>query len=266
MTKRIAIMGAGGRMGHALVRCSTHMDGVEVAAAVERADHPSVGQDVGLVAGIGVLRVTVTTGLDALRDADVVVDFSHHRAVPEHVEAARQGGKAMVIGTTGLSERESAVVRQAGHAIPIVWAANMSLGVSVLLELVQQAAAVLGLDYDAEIVDLHHRHKQDAPSGTALALAQRVAAGRGQSLDAVACHGRQGIVGARPRGQIGLHAVRAGNAVGDHTVILGADCERLELSHRASSRDAFAMGALRAAVWVAGRDPGLYGMKDVLGL
>ena len=263
----VAILGAAGRMGEALIRCARALHTTRVVAAVERADHPGLGQDVGEAAGLGRIGVLLCADLVAAAEhAAVLIDFSDHRAVPGHAEVAVRLGKAMVIGTTGLDEGEARAVRAAAESIPVVWTPNMSLGVTLLFELVQQAARALGLDYDAEIVETHHRHKKDAPSGTGLHLAEAVARGRGQQLRDVACHGRDGIVGERPVGQIGIHAVRSGSVVGDHVVSLASETEIIELSHRALSRDAFAAGALRAAQWVAGRPAGLYGMKDVLGL
>lgn len=265
-TTTIAIMGAAGRMGQALIRGALQFPDLRVAAALERAEHPAAGRDAGVVAGVSPLCVNVATDLEAICAAEVLIDFTDHTAVPQHAEAAVRHGKGMVIGTTGLNAEETAAVHAAAKQIPIVWAPNMSLGVNLLFELVQQAARALGLDYDAEIVETHHRHKRDAPSGTALHLAKGVALGRGQDLKQVACYGREGITGERPRGEIGIHAVRAGGVVGDHIVSFSSEAEVVELSHRAMSRDTFALGALRAARWVAGRTPGLYGMKDVLGL
>ncbi|MDA0989884.1 MAG: 4-hydroxy-tetrahydrodipicolinate reductase [Verrucomicrobia bacterium] len=263
---RLAILGAAGRMGSALVRCAQQLDTVDVAVAIDRQGHPAIGRDAGVVAGHGSIGVAISDDLATVRSADVLIDFTSHTAVPRHVQAAVDAGRAVVIGTTGLDEAETAAVHAAAKVVPVVWAPNMSLGVNLLFELVRQAAAVLGLDYDAEITETHHRHKTDAPSGTALGLAKAVAAGRQQQLADVACWGREGQVGARPKGEIGVHAIRAGDVIGDHTVILAGDNERLELSHRASSRDAFAMGALRAAHWAAQQPAGLYGMNDVLGL
>ena len=263
---RVAILGACGRMGVALARCAQGCDDLALAAAIEREDHPDLGRDLGTVAGLEPLGLAVTADAAALDAAQVAIDFTRHDVVPVNAERAAEAGRAMVIGTTGLDADEAARVRAAAERVPIVWAPNMSLGVNVLFELVRQAAAALGLAFDAEIVEVHHRRKIDAPSGTALELGRRVATGREQDFDAVVRHGREGRTGARPAGEIGMHAVRAGDVVGDHTVVFGSDHERLELTHRASSRDAFAMGALRAARWVAGRPAGLYDMKDVLGL
>ena len=264
---KIAIIGAAGRMGQALIRCARPIQGLEVVVAVEAATSPFVGKDPGAVAGTGETGLRITSDLAAaVQAADVAIDFSFHENVPQTAKLAARYGKGLVIGTTGLTPEERAVVEQAAEMVPIMWAPNMSLGVNLLFALTQRAAAALGLDYDAEIVEMHHRLKKDAPSGTALRLAETVAAGRGQDLKAVAVYGREGLVGERPRGEIGVHAVRGGDVVGDHTVMFAIEGERVELTHKASSRDTFARGALRAAVWLPGRKPGLYDMQDVLGL
>jgi len=253
-------------MGAALVRCSCHMENVQVAAALETKDHPDLGKDVGILAGVGEIGVPVTDDHVVLDVADVLIDFSFHEAVPGNVQAAVHLSKPMVIGTTGLSESESEAFRAAAKKIAILQAPNMSVGMNLLFAMVGRAAATLGTEYDAEIVETHHKHKKDAPSGTALSLGRQVATGRGQDFDTVVNYGREGVIGERPDGQIGVHAVRAGDTVGDHTVIFATDGERVELSHRATSRDTFAMGALRAALWVTRQAPGLYGMQDLLGL
>jgi 4-hydroxy-tetrahydrodipicolinate reductase len=254
-------------MGQALVRCSRRLEGLQLAAAVERAGCPAVGKDAGLIAGIGETGIRIGTApAEAAQAADVLVDFSVHDAVPAAARAAAQAGKGLVIGTTGLSPDERKVVEESARVIPVVWAPNMSLGVNLLFALVERAAGVLGLDYDVEIVETHHHFKKDAPSGTALRLGEKVAEGRTQAFGDVAVYGRAGVGGERPRGQIGIHALRAGDVVGDHTVLFATEGEQVTLGHRATSRDAFAMGALRAALWVHGRPPGLYGMHDVLGL
>ncbi|MDA0577269.1 MAG: 4-hydroxy-tetrahydrodipicolinate reductase [Verrucomicrobia bacterium] len=262
----LAILGAGGRMGQALVRCSASFKDLRVGVALERANHPALGQDVGTLAGVADIGVPLSHDVGRASAADVFIDFSDHRAVPAHAALAAEFGKRMVIGTTGLDLAETRGVEDAARRVGIVWSPNMSLGVNLLVDLVRQASRALGMDYDIEVVEAHHRHKLDAPSGTALFLAKGAAEGRNQDFDQVACYGRQGITGERPRGQIGMHAVRAGSIVGDHTLSLASDTEIIELTHRATSRDAFAMGALRAAAWVASRPAGLYGMKDVLGL
>ena len=264
---RVVIAGAAGRMGHALLRCADAVEGIVVTGAIERPDHPAIGSDAGIVAGRGELGVRVTAELGpALDNADVLIDFTFHSAVPVNVAAAAERGKGAVVGTTALEPAERAVLDRAATKIPILFAPNMSLGVNLLFALVKEASRALGLDYDVEIVETHHRHKQDAPSGTALRLAEKAAEGRNQDLKSVLNGGRQGVVGARPRGQIAIHAVRAGDIVGDHSVIFANDGERVEIAHRATSRDGFAMGALRAALWIHGREAGLYDMQNMLGL
>jgi 4-hydroxy-tetrahydrodipicolinate reductase len=195
----------------------------------------------------------------------VVIDFTFHTSTPPNLANAVANGQGVVLGTTGLSDDEKQCVADAAKKIPIVWAPNMSLGVNLLLELVKRSATVLGGGYDIEIVEAHHRLKKDAPSGTALGLAEAAAAGRGTPLRDVACYGRGGMVGERPPGEIGIHAVRGGAIVGEHTVSFIADEEIVEVTHKAVSRDAFATGALRAALWLDGRAPGVYTMRDVLG-
>jgi 4-hydroxy-tetrahydrodipicolinate reductase len=262
----IAVIGAGGRMGQAIVRYAREDPEATIVAAIEQAGHPAVGTDVGDVAGIDSIGVPISDQLSDLATADAVIDFTFHSAAPAHVQAARDAGKAFVLGTTGLSDKESDAVRAAAESIPVVWAPNMSLGMNVLFAMVKQAAAKLSDAYDIEIVEAHHRHKQDAPSGTALGLAENAAAGRGVDLDDVADYGRHGMTGERVPGRIGIHAIRAGDIVGDHTVIFATEGERLELTHRASTRDTFAGGAVKAALWAPGKPAGLYSMQDVLGL
>ena len=263
---RVAILGAGGRMGKALIRCAAQFSEIKIAAAIEQSGHSSLGMDAGLAAGAGPLGFVVSDQLQLAASADVWIDFTVHTAAPAQAARAAELGKAIVIGTTALTDAEMSSVRTSARLVPIVCSPNMSLGVNLLFVLVEKAARALGNEYDIEIVEMHHRHKKDAPSGTALALAGRAAAGRNLSLISAACHGRSGITGERPANEIGIHAVRGGDVVGDHTVMFATDGERVELTHRASSRDALARGALRAAVWVHGREPGLYDMKHVLGL
>jgi 4-hydroxy-tetrahydrodipicolinate reductase len=262
----LAILGAAGRMGSALVRCAASLPDLTVVAAIEEPACPHVGKDAGVAAGIGAAGVAISSDRQAVAQADVLVDFTFHTAAPHNAALAVNHERPLVIGTTGLSEGEAAAVRDAARTVPVVWAPNMSRGVNLLFFLVKRAAATLGLDYDVEIIEAHHRHKRDAPSGTALKLAAQAAEGRGQSLEEAVRHGREGMVGERPRGELGVHAVRAGDIVGDHTVVFAGEGERLELIHRATSRDALALGALAAARWVKGRAPGLYGMADVFGL
>jgi len=264
---KIAILGAAGRMGQNLLRCSSKFDGCTIVAATECSGHPAIGARVKNVSGLRVDSIADNLCYtdDWPDNAETVIDFTFHTAVGEHLENATANGQAYVLGTTGLSEEEKMSVYAAAKKIPIVWAPNMSLGVNLLLELVRRSASILGPDYDAEIVEMHHRLKKDAPSGTALGLAEALAEGRGVNLKEVACYGREGFTGERPRGQIGIHALRGGSVVGDHTVMFVADEERIELTHRASSREAFATGALRAALWLNGRKPGIYSMRHVLG-
>ncbi len=254
---KIAILGAAGRMGQNLLNCAARNPGVEVVAAVEREGLPCIGQPVP--------STTLTYTAAYPEQADVVIDFTFHTASAANLKRAAELKQGYVLGTTGFDAEEKAVIAAAGLVIPIVFAPNMSLGVNLLLDLVKRAAAVLGNDYDAEIIEMHHRLKKDAPSGTALGLAEALAAGRGVKLDDVACYGREGIVGERPIGEIGIHAVRGGSVVGDHTVIFAADEERVEITHKASSREAFASGAVRAAAWLAGKPAGIYTMRHVLG-
>ena len=262
----VCILGAGGRMGRMLTAAACEADGVKVAAATETDGNPLLGQDAGTLAGVGALGVPLTDGASVAK-ADVVIDFTFHSAVPGNLaNAVKNGAKGYVLGTTGLTDDEKKAVAKAAKKIPIVWAPNFSLGVNILLDLVKRTAALLDETYDIEIVEMHHRHKKDAPSGTALAIAESAAAGRKTSLSEQAVYGREGIIGERPAGQIAIHALRGGDVVGDHTAIFAADGERVELVHKASSRSAFAKGAVKAAAWVVGKTPAIYNMRDVLGL
>ena len=269
--RKVLIVGAGGRMGLAMARLIAQraVPGLELVAAVDRAGAPLVGQDAGVAAGVPALGVVLGADLAAGLAArpDVAVDFSSPAAVAATAAQVAAAGVPWVVGTTGLGAAEQAAVAQAAQKIPVVLSANMSLGVNLLYALVAQAArALAGLRYDCEIIERHHRRKKDAPSGTALYLGEAAAQGFGWNLKDVAVDGRTGIPGERPEKEIGFHAVRGGDIVGDHTVLFAADGECIELSHRATSRDTLALGALRAAAWLPGRAPALYGMRDVLGL
>lgn len=264
---RIAIPGAAGKMGKMIVKVIAETPSTELVAAVERPGSLHLGQDAGLVAGLGQLGVPIGAELDeALANADVIIDFTAPAATAWNVSRAAEQEVAVVIGTTGLGEAEKRAVWHASERIPIVLSANMSLGVNVLFGLLAQAARALGNDYDVEIVELHHRQKKDAPSGTALAMASVLAEALERDLGKVARYGRDGQVGARTREEIGVLAVRGGDIVGEHTAYFCGLGERLEITHRASSRETFARGAVRAAEWLRDRDPGLYDMQDVLGL
>lgn len=262
---KVAIMGAAGRMGGALIRCAGQTPDIRLVAAVEQPGNAALGRDAGLVAGIGAVGVIVSEGPgDAA--ADVMIDFSAHEAAPEHARAAAAAGIALVLGTTGLTAGERDAVLAAARRVPIVWAPNMSLGVNLLFAAVEKAASVLRTGYRVELEETHHAHKKDAPSGTALRLGEKVAAGRGQDFAAAMLHNPLEPAVELPPDRIVIRSRREGEVVGDHTVAFENKAERIEFTHRARSRDAFAMGALHAARWVAGRAPGLYDMQDVLGL
>ncbi|MDY0144722.1 MAG: 4-hydroxy-tetrahydrodipicolinate reductase [Kiritimatiellia bacterium] len=268
---QLILMGAGGRMGQAILRlvASAPAPGFRVVAALDRPGSPLIGQDAGSTAGIAALGVPISPDLDAAlsKGGDVAIDFSQHSASAAAAPQMAAAGIPWVVGTTGLDDDEVAAITAAARDIPVVLAANMSPGINLLYALVEQAAhALRGTGYDCEIVERHHRRKKDSPSGTALFLGRAAAAGNGWNLKDVAVDGRSGLPGERPTAQIGFHAIRGGDIVGDHTVLFAADGECIELSHRATSRDVFALGALRAAAWLAGRPAALYGMRDVLGL
>jgi 4-hydroxy-tetrahydrodipicolinate reductase len=197
-------------------------------------------------------------------ETEAVIDFTFHEAVPANITKAAEDGVVYILGTTGLTDEEQAAVDAAAKKIPVVQSGNFSLGINLLLGLVRKASEILGVEYDCEVVEMHHRHKKDAPSGTALMLARAAADGRGQDFDDVSVFGREGIVGERPQGEIAVHALRGGSVIGDHTVMFAGDVERVELVHKAQTREAFAAGALRAALWAADKAPGLYNMRDVL--
>jgi len=254
-------------MGRVLLRLAASTPGFSLAGGVERPGAPDLGKDLGSLAGIEPLGLALGDDAEALfRSADAVLEFSAPAATLAHAEVAAAAGKAHVIGTTGIDKAGEARLALAAQRAPVVYAGNMSLGVNLLAELVRQVARALDPAWDIEIVEMHHRHKVDAPSGTALLLGRAAAEGRGTALDEVAARGRDGITGARKPGAIGFAALRGGDVVGEHSVIFAAEGERLELTHKATSREIFARGALAAGRWAVGRKPGLYAMKDVLGL
>jgi 4-hydroxy-tetrahydrodipicolinate reductase len=264
---RLAVPGAAGKMGRMIIKVIAETAGCELVAAVERPQSPQLGQDAGVLAGLPPSGLLVKKELDeALDRAEVVIDFTAPAATAWTVTRAAEREVAMVIGTTGLGDSELKAIQKASERIPIVLSANMSLGVNVLFGLLSQAARALGPAYDVEIVELHHRLKKDAPSGTALSMAHVLADALGRDLGKVARYGREGDVGARKPEEIAVLAVRGGDIVGEHTAYFCGLGERLELTHRASSRETFARGAVRAAEWLRDRDPGLYDMQDVLGL
>ncbi|MBA6420131.1 4-hydroxy-tetrahydrodipicolinate reductase [Pseudomonas sp. 5Ae-yellow] len=265
--RRIAVIGAAGRMGKTLIEAIAQTDGAALTAAIERPDSSLVGADAGELAGVGRLDVLISGGLQqVLDDFDVLIDFTHPTTTLVNLRHCLAAGKAMVIGTTGFSEDEKAQLAEAGKRIPIVFAPNFSVGVNLCLKLLDMAARVMGDDADIEIIEAHHRHKVDAPSGTALRMGEVVANALDRDLAEVAVYGREGQTGARKPETIGFATVRAGDVVGDHTVLFATEGERVEITHKASSRMTFAKGAVRSALWLSGHDAGLFDMQDVLGL
>ncbi len=264
---RIAINGAAGRMGLNLIRaCHQHPD-LALGAAFERAGSDAVGKDAGMLAGVGDLGVSVSDAMPAQRDAfDVLIDFTRPEPAMAAASLCAETGKALVIGTTGFDAQQKAELGALARRIAVVLAPNMGVGVNLSLNLLATAARVLGDSVDVEVVEAHHRHKVDAPSGTALAMGEAVAEAQGRSLEDCAVYGRHGHTGEREAGTIGFSAIRGGDIVGEHTVMFVGDGERIEITHKATSRMVFANGAMRAALWVHGREPGLYNMQDVLGL
>ncbi len=264
---KIGVAGCAGRMGRAVIRRICETSGCVVAGGVEQPGNEALGQDLGVLAGIDPLGVAASDDAGALFAAcDVVIEFAAPDASLRDAALAAQTGTAYVVGTTGLSGAQQAEIEAAAKRAPIAQAANFSLGVNVLLSLTRQLSGILDEDFDIEILEMHHRHKVDAPSGTALALGAAAAQGRKIDLDTVSDRGRDGVTGERKRGDIGFAVLRGGNVAGDHTVIFAAEDERIELTHKATDRAIFARGAVRAALWLADRPAGLYSMEDILGL
>jgi 4-hydroxy-tetrahydrodipicolinate reductase len=254
-------------MGRAVISCIAQAPQLKLTGALTEPKHAALGRDAGEVAGIGAVRVPVTDDRkQALDGAQVAIDFTLPEALEANVRACEGAGTALVVGTTGLGESHQRAMRKAAHHIPLVYGRNMSLGVNLFIDVVARVARTLGTEYDAEIIETHHRQKIDAPSGTALALGEAVAAARGRKLADVAVYAREGQIGPRVPGTIGFSVVRGGAVVGDHEVLFIGPEEQLELKHRALDRTTFARGAVRAAQWVVGRAPGFYTMADVLGL
>lgn len=263
----VAIAGAAGRMGRHLLEACHAVEDIRCTAASEHADHPLIGADAGEIAGLGRLNAPLVADLAPLVEHfDVLIDFTRPAATLAHLVLCQKAGKAMIIGTTGFSAEQKTAIARAAETIPIVFAPNMSVGVNLSFRLLELATQVLGDGVDIEIIEAHHRHKVDAPSGTALAMGQVIAQTLGRDLAQCAVYGRQGVTGERDRATIGFSTVRAGDIVGEHTVLFADVGERLEITHRASSRMTFAKGAVRAALWLGGRGPGLFDMRDVLGL
>jgi 4-hydroxy-tetrahydrodipicolinate reductase len=264
---RIAVVGAAGRMGKSLVCAVSETEGLVLGAATERQETELIGLDAGELAGAGRLDVAVVTDLSTVTDDfDVLIDFTTPAATMAHLAICRQAGKPMVIGTTGLNETEKKALQGGADDVAIVFAPNMSVGVNLSFKLVEMAAKVLGDEADVEIIEAHHRHKVDAPSGTALRLGEVIADTLGRDLNECAVYGREGKTGPRDGKVIGFETIRAGDVVGEHSVWFAMQGERIEIVHKASNRMNFARGATRAAGWVVERDKGLYDMQDVLGL
>jgi len=264
---RIAITGAAGRMGRSLIQAVHNTDGLELTVALEHPDSTLLGSDAGDLAGLGRLGVVLGADLAAASgEFDVLIDFTRPEPTLANLAICRSAGRRMVIGTTGFSEAQKLEIAAAANDIGVVFAPNMSVGVNLCLKLLDMAARVLGDAVDIEVIEAHHRHKVDAPSGTALRMGEVVAAALGRDLASCAVYGREGHTGERDRRTIGFETIRAGDIVGDHTVLFAGDGERVEITHKASSRMTFANGAVRAAGWLMAHNTGLFDMQDVLGL
>ncbi|MFM8551282.1 MAG: 4-hydroxy-tetrahydrodipicolinate reductase [Nitrospiraceae bacterium] len=264
---KVIVAGAAGRMGGRLVCLLKESAALTLAGAIESKGHVSIGEDAGEVAGCGHSGVTIRDDFaGAMERGEVVIDFSAPAATLEHLRAAAQARRAMVIGTTGFDAQELAELRSIAKSIPCVFSPNMSVGVNIIFKAIAEMAKTFGEDYDIEIIEAHHRLKKDAPSGTALKMAEVLAKAVNRDLEQVGVYARKGLIGERKKGEIGIQTIRAGDIVGDHTVLFGGMGERVEVTHRVQSRDTFARGALRAARWVVKQPPGLYDMMDVLGL
>ena len=264
---KVGVIGAGGRMGRMLIEAVQDNSQTTLNAAIERQGSSLVGADAGEVAAIGRLDVQIVDDLKAvINDIDVLIDFSLPDATEQNMQICAAHNVAMVIGTTGFNEQQEQVLTEASKQIAIVYAGNYSTGVNLSLKLLGMAAKAFGTDADVEVIEAHHKHKVDAPSGTAYMMAEAVAEARGQNLKDVAVYGREGQTGEREAGSIGIHAIRGGEIIGDHTVMFIADGEVVEITHRARARMTFAAGAVRAATWIIKQEVGQYNMQDVLGL
>jgi 4-hydroxy-tetrahydrodipicolinate reductase len=264
---KIGVAGAAGKMGSRITSLSKEYEGLQLAGAFERRGHGDIGKDAGILAGIGETGITLSGSLDEIIEkVDLVIDFTSVESTKANLRTASAKRKAMVIGTTGFSKGDMDEIRPMAEKIPCVMASNMSVGVNLLFKILHDVAKALGDDYDIEIIEAHHRLKKDAPSGTALKMAQVIAGAVNRDLEDVAVYARKGIIGQRTRKEIGIQTVRAGDIVGEHTVMFGGLGERIEITHKASSRDTFARGALKASLWLADKPAGLYDMQDVLGL
>ncbi|MFT7235299.1 MAG: 4-hydroxy-tetrahydrodipicolinate reductase [Methylophagaceae bacterium] len=267
MTTRIAVNGAAGRMGRCLIQAVQQTQALTLSAALDRVESSLIGADAGEMAGIGKINVAITSDLAAATAmSDIIIDFTLPEATMALIPHCVDNGCRLVIGTTGFTEQQKQTIEQTSKDIAVVFAPNMSVGVNLSLKLLDIAARVLGDDVDIEVIEAHHRHKVDAPSGTALRMGEVIADALGRDLKTCAVYGREGRTGERERETIGFATVRAGDIVGDHTVMFAAEGERVEISHKASSRMTFALGAMRASTWLMDQKTGLYDMQDVLGL
>jgi len=267
MLVRIAVCGAAGRMGKTILEVCKETEGVEVTAAIEFSGSTMLGMDAGEQAGIGTLGVAIIDDISTVADQfDVLIDFTLATSISANLEKCRAAGRKMVIGTTGLSDEQKLEIRAAANDIGIVFAPNMSIGVNLCFKLLEMASRVVGEDADIEIIEAHHREKKDAPSGTSLRMGEVIAETLGRNLKQCAIYGREGNTGIRDKKTIGFETIRAGDIVGEHTVMFATTGERVEISHKATSRKTFASGAVRAARWLTGKDKGLYDMQDVLDL
>ncbi len=264
MSAKLVIVGAAGRMGQRLVTLASEIDGLQLVGAVDRADHPQMGQDAGTVARIDAQGVALTP--DFPQEADVLIDFSLPEGATRTIDYCKSNKVALVMGTTGLNDAQKAEVTAAADVVPVIYGTNMGVGMNVLFAIVGKVAAMLGQDYDIEIIEQHHRFKKDAPSGSALSLAESICEEIGKDLNDSLVHGREGKDALRQPGEIGMHAVRAGDIVGKHQVIYSTLGETVTVSHTAHSRDVFVRGALLGAQWLAGKEPGMYTMREVLGI
>ena len=264
---KVAIVGAAGRMGSRLIHAVLEAEGLELTGATERPGHPQIGMDAGLVAGAGELGILISDDLAAtMVNADVLIDFTFPDVTLKNLHVCAELGKRVVSGSTGFTPEQRAEVEKYAEKVPVVLAPNMSVGVNVCFKLLKEAAKILGDDFDVEVVELHHNKKKDSPSGTAVRMGEVVAEALGRDYNRVANYHREGLCGERTREEIGMQTVRGGDIVGEHTVYFIGMGERIEISHRAMSRDMFARGAARACQWLNGKEPGLYDMQDVLGL
>lgn len=264
---KVIVAGAGGRMGCRLISLIKESTFLTLSGAVESKGHRAVGQDAGEIAACGRIGIRISDDLtDLMEQGEVVIDFSVPIATLEHVRTVAQHRRAMVIGTTGFSQSEAEELKRLASKIPCVFSPNMSVGVNVIYKMIADMARTFGDDYDIEVIEAHHRLKKDAPSGTAMKMAEILAAALNRDLEQVGVYARKGIIGERTRREIGIQTIRAGDIVGDHTVLFGTMGERIEITHRAHNRDTFAAGALRAARWIVTQPPGLYDMLDVLQL